>query len=137
MRVTFSRVRLQDRLIASGILLAGALAAAILSTPLGSEVFQLVRPRFCLLKCLTGVPCLACRGTRAALALFQGDLRGALWMNPLATVFIAGLLLYFTQLSLTGRRPVLQISPRESAFSWIALICALFGNWAYVIYRGG
>lgn len=137
MRVTLSTVPFRQRLWISGILLFSALAAAALLLHPAWEFYLQSRPASCLMKLCTGVPCLACRGTRAALALAHGDLGMALCYNPLATAFLAVLGSYLILLSVTGKRCDFHLSRPETVLFWTLLAFALLGNWIYVIREGG
>src|SRR5688500_6337044 len=43
-------------------------------------------PFGCLIKQSTGLACPSCGSTHSVLSLLQGDIRGALWWNPLGLV---------------------------------------------------
>jgi hypothetical protein len=43
----------------------------------------------CTFRTLTGVPCVTCGATRAAMALMEGNIVGAFWLNPLVFVGMA------------------------------------------------
>ena len=137
MRVSFPKMRVRDRLVAMGCLL-GSLAAGVVFH-LYPEWTLIVRagPSTCLLKLFTGVPCVACRGTRAALALLRGDLSTAVGFNPLATLFLLAVVAFLTHLSITGRSLRIGFSRPEWVLLWTLFLLALAGNWAYVILQGG
>jgi len=101
------------------------------------ERFFLDRPPTCLLKLVLGIPCLACRGTRAAFALSHGDVPGAFAYNPLATLFLVGLPVALALGALSGHTVRVHGSPAEARLFWILLAAALLGNWLYVIHQGG
>jgi len=132
------RVSTSFRLGAALGLVAAATASAVLRTLPHKETTLATRPSVCLLKLTTGVPCLACRGTRAALALGRGDLPSALRYNPLATLLILVAFAGSTFAATTGRWPA---PPRLTSpwptVAWSALGLALAANWAYVIAAGG
>lgn len=138
MNVSWVRLSASARWWAAGVLTA-ALAGmtAVRWLPL-LEIATLGRPPLCTLKLLTGYPCLACRGTRAAFALAHGDLGRALQFNPLATVFLASILLGSTVAAVFGRLPNVSRMPRPwTTLGWCLLAVSLLGNWAYVIAAGG
>lgn len=137
MRVEFAQISIRHRLLASAVLAVGlAFAAAVSRHPVW-ELFLLSRPPTCMLKAVTGLPCLACRGTRAAFALAHGQLGMALRYNPLAVLFLSALASYFAVLGIAGRQITARLSRGESILCWTLLGIALIGNWAYVIWRGG
>jgi hypothetical protein len=120
-------------------LLALAFSGAVLIrlTPV-LEPLTLARPSLCAMKLLTGYPCLACRGTRAAFALAQGAPGRALAFNPLATLLIGSLLISATLAVVRGEVPTLRsVSRPWATLLWCLGAAALLGNWAYVIAAGG
>lgn len=92
----------------------------------------------CPFHTITGVPCLACGTTRAALLLTQGDPLGALLMNPLAAVVLAaawlGGFVAPVWLVLGLRLPrVPNALPRPAR---AAIVTLLLANWCFLIVRG-
>ena len=89
----------------------------------------------CPFRALTGVPCLSCGTTHAAVALLHGDPRAALAVNPLATVagvgFIGGGLV--APLWALAALPVPQLGKPTPRALRLALVLALLANWAWVI----
>ena len=87
----------------------------------------------CLLKNATGVPCFLCGGTRASLALAQGDVFRSFLFNPLVCL----LWILFTALFLlkvvAGRR--IRVGPISRCWLWIGAIAVVAGNWVFVINR--
>jgi len=84
---------------------------------------------------LTGLPCLTCGGTRAAVAFLHGELPTAFAWNPLVT--LAGLLFLVGGLAapLWARRggPLPRI-PNPLPRSWRLAVLALVGaNWLYLV----
>jgi hypothetical protein len=79
----------------------------------------------------------ACRGTRAAFALLRGDLPEAVRFNPLATLFLIGVVSYLAYLSIAGRNLEISLLRSELILLWTLFLLALAGNWAYVILQGG
>lgn len=63
---------------------AAAVAAAALL--LAAVVLPWRPPTLCLLRAVTGLPCPACGGTTAMVALGRGDLQGALAASPLVAL---------------------------------------------------
>jgi len=112
----------------------GVLAlASVLLRPLWLAAAPLLPP--CAFRALTGVPCLSCGTTRAAVALLHGDLGAALIVNPLAALagiaFVAGgaVAPLWAALGLPlprAPRPV----PRALRF---AAALALLAGWLWVI----
>jgi hypothetical protein len=90
---------------------------------------------FCPLKYLTGIPCPFCGGTRAALALLQGDFHQAVMMNPLAAGLMLlaplGALLYWRLIVPRGWKIA-----RYKRLFLILLIAAIAANWIYLIRVG-
>jgi hypothetical protein len=93
----------------------------------------------CYFKLMTGLPCLTCGGTRAAISLLTLDPAGALAMNPLVTV--AGLLLAGWAAAdlvlLTRRRALrLELTPRAARLLRILAPLLVIANWAYLVVAG-
>lgn len=89
----------------------------------------------CTFRNLTGRPCAFCGGTRAALALGQGDWQRALALNPLVVVMLIGI----------GGWSILRFGLRRrlewrwqragraiTVVVWSLAITALFANWIYL-----
>ena len=93
----------------------------------------------CMFRAVTGWPCLTCGATRAAALLALGDLRGALAMNPLAT--LAGVALVpwgLADLVLTtrGRAVAVEATAGAGRMLRIAAVTAVALNWAYLVAAG-
>ncbi len=88
----------------------------------------------CPLKNFTGIPCPFCGGTRAALALLQGNIHGAFLLNPLAASFcllaVPASLVYYGLFK--HRQRELKI-PRVL---WVFLLAVIAANWVYLIAAG-
>jgi hypothetical protein len=136
-QVFFPKASSRNRQLASGVLLVGASTVAVFWSHPAWEAFLLLQPSTCLMKIFVGIPCLACRGTRAALALSHGHLNKAFTFNPLATLFLIGLIAYLAQVSFTGRLVQAKLSRPEHMVLWILFALALAVNWIYVICQGG
>jgi len=117
-------------------LLWGAVALAVLLlSPLATPFAALLPP--CFFRSLTGVPCPTCGGTRAALALLQGDVGAALRANPLVTVALAVLVgggLVAFALALAGRG--VRGPGRVPGWVRAALVVVLAANWFWLIVDG-
>jgi len=89
----------------------------------------------CPLKFVAGISCPFCGGTRAALALLQGDLHRAVIMNPLAVCLMLltplMALLYFRVIVPRGRK-----IDRYKRPLLILLIAIIAANWVYLIGAG-
>ena len=121
----------EDRQIA---LLWGVLAASsLLLRPFWLTLAPLMPA--CPFRALTGVPCLSCGTTRAAVAFLDGRVVDALLINPLAALaglgFIAGGVIAPAWALLGLRVPNLpSVAPRGLR---IALALTLLAGWAWVI----
>ena len=117
-------------------LLWGAVALALLLlSPLATPLAALLPP--CFFRRLTGFPCLTCGGTRAALALLQGDVGAALRANPLMTLALALLVgggLVAFALVLVGRG--VRGPGRVPGWVRAALVAVLAANWFWLIVDG-
>lgn len=101
-------------------LAAVAVAVAMLTLPWRP-------PTLCLLRALTGIPCPACGGTTALVALGRADLRAALSASPLVTV-AAPLWVFWPRLQPVvdrGRRAL----GRRSALLALVVVAALSELW--------
>ena len=138
MNLSWVRISRSTRIFAATLVVAAAGGiAAVHLVPLFKPVVP-IPPAFCVMKMLTGYPCLACRGTRATLALADGDILRALRFNPLVTLLVASVIAGALTAVLTGRFPIVSEVPRPwSILGWSLLAVALIGNWAYVIAAGG
>lgn len=125
------------RIWALVVLLGGGLAISLWHAVPQVRHFAEARPAVCLMKYATGVPCLACRGTRAAMAIADGNLPGAFRYNPLASVFVLSVLGLVLMVGVGGKWPDTQWDPVWMKLGIVILVLALLGNWAYVIVAGG
>jgi len=110
----------------------GAAAVLLLST-------YKISFAICYFKLFTGLPCLTCGGTRAAIRLIRLDPAGALAMNPLVT--LGGLLVAAwaaADLVLLTRRRALRVSMSPAAVRALRILIplAVVANWAYLIAAG-
>ncbi len=92
----------------------------------------------CAFHQITGHPCPTCGATRAAIALFHGNIFAAWHWNPLALAFY-GLLAVCNVYALTAisagapRLRIVQVAPAEKRF-WLGLAAALaLVNWGYLL----
>ena len=116
------------------LLLTGLLAVLVVPATLG------FLPG-CAFKAITGAPCVACGGTRAAVALAHGQPWQALAWNPLAASALLGLALYlpYAWLVLAGVvRPIRTgwLSPPMPSWLRWAIITLLLVNWVYLLVVG-
>jgi hypothetical protein len=109
-------------------------AAAVM---IGWMWLQLAWPT-CSFRTITGLPCLTCGATRAAVSLLRGDWLAAWRFNPLATAAMSALAAYniYAALVLLMRAPRVRIvtgSPRvRPVVLSIAAVVALL-NWTYLL----
>ncbi|HOC43426.1 MAG TPA: DUF2752 domain-containing protein [Thermoanaerobaculales bacterium] len=112
----------------------GGLALSVVALkPLWPLVTPFLRP--CLFRSITGVPCPSCGATRSVLALLDGDVPGALLLNPLvfaaSIAFLAGGVV--APLWAWRRCPAPRLAhplPRSIRLGLVALILL---NWAWLI----
>ncbi len=93
----------------------------------------------CYLKLTTGLPCPTCGSTRALGRLFALDVRGALAMNPAATLAAAALALWaLADLALLPRRRALgvQLAPRTARALRALAVAAVVLNWVFLLAAG-
>jgi hypothetical protein len=93
----------------------------------------------CYFKLFTGLPCLTCGGTRAALRLLQADPAAAMAMNPLVAVAGFGLGVWaLADLVLLTRRRALRVElgPRAVRVLRVLVPLAVLANWAYLVAVG-
>ena len=112
----------------------GVLAvSALLLRPLWIAIAPALPP--CPFRALTGVPCLTCGATRAAVAVLHGRPLEALLVNPLAVLaglgFIAGGLVAPLWALLDAPVPHLP-TPTPRALR-LAIAVALLADWAWVL----
>ncbi len=98
---------------------------------------RLPRPQ-CAFHAITGLPCVTCGATRAALQFFHGHFGAAFAYNPLAFVTYCGLILfnlYAAVVWLTGapRLRVTDFSFEQKRLIRGAIIALLAANWAYLL----
>lgn len=94
---------------------------------------------FCPFHRLTGLPCVACGGTRAVVAFAHGRVLEALALNPLVTLGLGAFVLYcaYAVVALSSGlrfRPVL-VGARATILRVLVLV-VLSLNWAYLIVAG-
>jgi hypothetical protein len=114
--------------------LTTAFAGAVLLGVIGA-------PRvICPLKAITGLPCVTCGSTRAALALMAGDLRLALRWNPAVVVgatVLSGYLVYAAT-TLLGLVPRLRVVVAADELSWVkrSVALATAALWLFLVLDG-
>ena len=94
---------------------------------------------FCAFHAVTGLPCLTCGATRAMADLVAGDLRGAVAMNPLATLAAIGMVpwgLADLALMTRGRAVSVEVAPAGARVVRIAALTLVAVNWAYLVAAG-
>jgi Protein of unknown function (DUF2752) len=138
---------MSTKLIDNGALRRGAIVLGL------AGVFALIvafRVPVCPMAGVLGIPCPGCGLTRATLALFRGDVRGALALHPLAPV-IAPLFIAAVASAALGyvRGPQRRAAHGETARPWLAsrtatvlataLLLATLGVWGarFFGYFGG
>jgi hypothetical protein len=94
----------------------------------------------CLWHELTGIPCIACGGTRCVRHLVQGDLLGAFRMNPLVFIALGCVVLYdlYAAIVLAFRLPRLRWGPWPAWAGWTVrgvVIASMVANWAWLIFQ--
>jgi len=94
----------------------------------------------CVFHELTGLPCVTCGATRAAMQFFQGNFRVALKWNPLAFAGLCAVSVFdvYAAIVLTTRAPRLRIAHLTSAeknFLRMVLVALLALNWIYLLSR--
>ena len=92
----------------------------------------------CPFHAITGVPCLACGTTRAALLRAQGDPLGALLMNPLAAVVLAAAWSggFIAPLWLASGLRLPRVPNALPVAARVAVVVLLAANWCFLIVRG-
>ena len=98
---------------------------------------QLPTPR-CVFHSLTGLPCLTCGATRAAIQFFHGHFGVSLLFNPLAFLVFCGLVLFdlYAATVLAMRAPRLRIASFSRAEKNLMRATAIFllaCNWLYLM----
>lgn len=101
---------------------------------------QLPTPR-CAFHSLTGLPCVTCGATRAAIQFLHGHFGASFLYNPLAFLAYCGLLAFdlYALAVLATRAPRLRIenfAPGERLLARTVIIALLAGNWLYLLTLG-
>jgi hypothetical protein len=113
-----------------GLLAAGAVALLRLDR---------IPLTLCVFKGLTGLPCPTCGSTRALGRLAALDFRGALAMNPFATLVAVVLAAWaVADLALLPRRQALalEVSPRLGFALRVGALVLFLANWVYLLAAG-
>lgn len=95
----------------------------------------------CVFHSLTGLPCLTCGATRAALQFLHGHFGAAFRFNPLAFLAFCSLIVFdlYALGVLIMRAPRLRLgdfTPNEKRFVRLAVVVFLAGNWLYLLTAG-
>lgn len=90
---------------------------------------------------LTGWPCIGCGGTRCIRHALHGEWLGALRMNPLAFLALAGVGIYdaYAAVVLTLRLPRLRLGKWPAWAGWTvrgAIVALVLANWTWLIATG-
>lgn len=115
-------------IVVFGIWLITVTVAGLIELRTGEDV------PLCLFRGVTGAPCPTCGSTRAGLALFGGDVVGAVRFNPFMVTAGVVLVAWLGLRLGLGRR--VRLTPR---LQWTlgAVTLALFAaNWIYLIQAG-
>ena len=102
-------------------------------------IYKFMPPSFCLFHDLTGYPCLSCGATRAANALFEGDILGMIYYNPLIVLFCAGLFFFslFKALEYIFKfRINLRLDRSYALALRILTVISVIANWTFLIATG-
>ncbi len=114
----------------------GAVALALLVlAPAAPVVVRGLPP--CFFHQVTGLPCVTCGGTHAALALLSGDLPGALHENPLVAAALVLLVvggLVAGLLAIAGRG--VKEPARIPGWARAVTVLVLAANWLWLIVDG-
>ena len=131
--MSWRRARLSDLPLA--LLWAFAAGLAVACAPLLPLVARALPP--CVLHTLTGVPCVACGSTRAALALAHGHAIEALALNPLVTAgMMGGLLGGFVAPGWVALRAPVPGLAGTSRHLRVAAWGAVVLQWGYLVMAG-
>ena len=114
-----------------------AVLGGVLASPLIGKIGWLAKP--CSLRATTGLPCLACGGTRAVQALARGEWLMALKFNPLVVVGVVAVVIWFVTAiyrawrwdpATKGTKP----QGRTKRVRWILSVLgiAVVANWIYL-----
>jgi hypothetical protein len=92
----------------------------------------------CLFRALTGLPCVSCGATRAAISFFQGNLSTAWHWNPLAFAAFCALIVFnlYAVIVIVGRTARLRIvewTARERNVARMLIISLVALNWIYLL----
>ncbi len=94
----------------------------------------------CLFRAWTGLPCMACGGTRCLRHLLAGDVAGALVWNPLVFAWIGAAALFgvYALVVVAFRLPrlrVVSLPGRAFAAIRIGAAALIAANWIYLLCR--
>lgn len=92
----------------------------------------------CAFHDLTGLPCMTCGMTRAAIQFFHGHFLAAMQWNPLVFAALCGLSIFnaYALIVLVTRAPRLRVafqSRTETKYLRLSVIAVLVLNWAYLL----
>jgi hypothetical protein len=92
----------------------------------------------CIFHDLTGLPCLTCGATRAAIQFFHGNLVRAWKWNPLVFAGLCAIAVFdvYAVLVLVTRRPrlrIAQLTANEKNSMRLVVVALLALNWVYVL----
>lgn len=94
----------------------------------------------CPFALMTGKPCVLCGGTRAALALLNGDLERAIQMNMFVTIFlpasfVALLFIWLFRWRRGHGASLLYFFNRPNFFGTLAIAWLLVAGWVWNLQR--
>jgi hypothetical protein len=94
----------------------------------------------CPLHKLTGLPCPTCGMTRGLSCLLHGNLKAALFFNPLLMAVLIGMAFYllYCVVVVSARLPRLRWEPLSKTIALtvrIGVVALIAGNWIYLIIR--
>ena len=102
-------------------------------------VYRFILPPHCLFHEVTGYPCLSRGLSRAANSLFEGDLGGMIYNNPLAVIFCAGLF-FFSLLKLLEFifkfKLNLSVGRQTALKARVMFVVLIVVNWLFLIVTG-
>lgn len=120
--------------------LVAAVTAGVWTLAAAATFLPSVAAPRCILRVLTGIPCLTCGAYRALQAMLQGRLGAAFHFQPLLTVLALLSIAWVCYATLGARLGIRRLrihcTRREAALLAAAVVLAAVANWVHLIRAG-